>query len=420
MKTNERTRAGWFFSAAVLVALAGACGGAASTPRPSLGSESHFLARCSDECGGGFDCIGGICTRSCLTDGMSCDDLGASVECTNQSVEPGEVAVCDARCASDADCSGLGVGYQCSSGFCRYAAAPDGDAVSSVTCRDVGSYQVGKEGGYLPCCPGLQELQTPVEVTDENGALTCAAVPANSYSCLRGVCGDGTCESNETRCSCPADCAGEVLLPPPMSCEFSDAVAPPGAQGIDVYNAGTVPLYIEANPVTCEGSQPLVFLQRDGAFVPQRPNGCMVSCTRAIAMGWPNGYAALPGFPSCPDEPCGAAPVRIEPGQTLTRPAAPEVQPQSMPGECATGTTTDEVYCYTFIEPSAGLYTLTVRAAYELRCVDPSQDCSCQPAADGTCTNPNVTLYGTGAPLPLTFTSEGTSLRGQTVTIAAP
>src|SRR5688572_13801134 len=112
MKTNERTVV-WLRVASVaigLAGLAGACGGTASSPQPAVGSESHFLARCSGECGGGFDCIGGICTRSCITEGESCTDLGASVACTNESVEPGEVAVCDARCTTESECAPLGSG----------------------------------------------------------------------------------------------------------------------------------------------------------------------------------------------------------------------------------------------------------------------------------------------------------------------
>lgn len=69
--------------------LAGACGGTVNKT-PSIGSESHFLAYCEQGCGPGLDCIGGICTRPCLTGQASCTDLAANAACTNQSVEPGK------------------------------------------------------------------------------------------------------------------------------------------------------------------------------------------------------------------------------------------------------------------------------------------------------------------------------------------
>jgi hypothetical protein len=104
-------------AAPVLVAIIGACGG--TTQGPQVGSESHFLGYCSGSCRGGLECIGEICTRPCLTATSSCSDLAVGAACTNQSVEPGQVAVCDLACNVADDCKALGAGYTCTSGFCR-------------------------------------------------------------------------------------------------------------------------------------------------------------------------------------------------------------------------------------------------------------------------------------------------------------
>lgn len=112
----------WTFALAVL---AGACGGTTANT-PSLGSESHFLARCEGSCAAGLDCIGGICTRACLTASSSCTDLSPGASCTDQSVEPGAVAVCDVGCSALGDCAQLGDGYSCVDSFCRTGDEPAG------------------------------------------------------------------------------------------------------------------------------------------------------------------------------------------------------------------------------------------------------------------------------------------------------
>jgi hypothetical protein len=124
---NERTRSRLSRSNARAVGVAlfiAACGGTLGKV-PSLGSESHFLAHCADACSAGLECIGGICTRTCLTESSSCSDLGAGAQCTNQSVEPGQVAVCDVSCAESADCASLGADYRCEVGYCRSGGVSD-------------------------------------------------------------------------------------------------------------------------------------------------------------------------------------------------------------------------------------------------------------------------------------------------------
>ncbi len=419
--TNElRQRSNSRFSVPAfwLALLAGACGGSASTT-PRIGSESHFLAYCTDSCSGGFDCIGGICTKSCLTDATSCADLGASVDCTNQSVEPGEVAVCDASCTLDADCGSLGSGYQCRAGFCRQLLTASGNEVAPGTdCREAGRYEVGKEGGYLPCCAGLNQISTLSEVT---GDRFCTQLPLNTYACIVGTCGDGICEAQEMGCGCEIDCLGQSVPPLSDECrDFRDHAAPPGLE-TRVFNAGARALYLRPVAATCDGPQSLVQVQRDGVELQRRPSGCVIGCERAMDEGWPPlaGEGRPDDSAGCPDEPCGAAPVLIQPGQTLVRSSIVELAFQRMPGACAEGTSTDAVNCYAFVSSGPGNYTLQVRAGLALQCRDSIQDCECRPDADGACTNPNVFLFDADAPL--LFNLEGAPyLEGQTVTIAAP
>src|SRR5262245_3623095 len=81
-------------------------------------------------------------------------------------------------------------------------------------CRPQGRYEVGKEGGYLPCCEGLVELpgwtageiQRPGE-GEFHRACVLDMVPMHVYVCVRGMCADGICEVGEAApCGCEEDC----------------------------------------------------------------------------------------------------------------------------------------------------------------------------------------------------------------------
>jgi hypothetical protein len=116
-------------------AWAGACGGKSDSV-PVVGSESHFLMRCSDGCDSeGLACIGGICTRSCIIGENACSELASAARCTDQSVEPGNVAVCDVSCSTRADCAALGDGHVCNGGFCRLGAA-EGQPIDAALCEE--------------------------------------------------------------------------------------------------------------------------------------------------------------------------------------------------------------------------------------------------------------------------------------------
>ncbi len=101
----------------VLTLVVAACGGSLGTR--TAGGESHFLEGCEESCSAGLECITNVCTRSCLVEGSDCTDLSPSAVCTNQSIEPGAVAVCDVACDRDRDCAGLGGDFECRAGFCR-------------------------------------------------------------------------------------------------------------------------------------------------------------------------------------------------------------------------------------------------------------------------------------------------------------
>src|SRR5687768_6719707 len=98
---GRRTRLRYIWAGLLLLA----CGGVLS--KPQGGGESHFLYRCVEQCRGGLECISDICTRRCLVGESSCADLSSAAVCTDRSIEPGAVAVCDVGCESASDCAGL-------------------------------------------------------------------------------------------------------------------------------------------------------------------------------------------------------------------------------------------------------------------------------------------------------------------------
>jgi hypothetical protein len=447
MKTNEAMgrRVSRYRRALWLVLFAAACGGSV-TKAPSVGSESHFLEHCEGSCEGGFDCIGGICTRPCLTEQSSCAALAVNAACTNQSVEPGQVAVCDVSCGAGTGCGALGVDYACESGYCRKASSSSSSSsggagggsgamvgssgtgptagssgtssggasggVPGVDCRPVGRYEVGKEGGYLPCCPGLTQLSTWVEAyVNDADVKTCVDAPVNSYSCIAGSCGDGICEDAEAPCGCGVDCPDSNWRASDAICEpFRDQSPPPDIRTISITNTGSVPLYIERLAADCGLPSSLVQVERDGA--PVNVSGipeCGPSCQNVMDEGWRQ-------TPSCQNLCKPIAPVVIEPGQTLQQPTTLEVVTQRLPRACAAGIVTDTIECSSRVIPQPGNYVLRVRAALQLECFDPL-DCACRPDATGACTGGD--LGRTPALLVFNFPSTW-YFQNQELQIAAP
>jgi hypothetical protein len=148
------------------LALAVGCGGATSAT-PVVGGETHFLRSCSESCGDGLACIGGICTRSCLVAEASCDDLATGATCTAASVEPGAVAVCDLACAGAGDCSALGSGYACDAGFCRapaLASLPPGASCPSFAAGVLTPTPIDSSSRVIP---GASDVQSAI--ADDTG-----------------------------------------------------------------------------------------------------------------------------------------------------------------------------------------------------------------------------------------------------------
>jgi hypothetical protein len=140
---SKGRRFSWCYAVAGL--WVAACGGALG--QTTVGGESHFLRHCGDGCGEGLECISDICTRSCRIDDVSsCEDLASAARCTNTSIEPGVIAVCDQSCAGDADCSARGAGFSCEAGYCR------GPALSGPPKPPVG--EAGQSSGGTPMSSG--------------------------------------------------------------------------------------------------------------------------------------------------------------------------------------------------------------------------------------------------------------------------
>ncbi|HXK17976.1 MAG TPA: BPTI/Kunitz domain-containing protein [Polyangiaceae bacterium] len=188
---------GFLYGVAVVWLLA--CGGVVG--KPTVGGESHFLRRCGDGCGSGLKCISDICTRDCIVDQDSCGDLSHTALCTNVSVEPGVVAVCDVACASSRDCTALGAGFACSDGFCR-------DVPPTIP-DPTGSAGAGASGGSTSQPSGGQTGSGAVA----NGGKTGSGAAANGGAASGGTAGQPP--KPPQKCAMPFD-GGECLAYQPV------------------------------------------------------------------------------------------------------------------------------------------------------------------------------------------------------------
>ena len=227
MATRNSFKLGrWISSGLVLGVVLWACGGSVGG---SSGGESHFLILCEAACGSGLSCISGVCTRSCLVGKSDCSDLSPDATCTDQSIEPGEVAVCDVACEAKADCANLGAGFDCEGGFCRGASSLDSSAlatgsggsssgtVSSSSTGGSGSGDGGAStamsvGGPIPVPgPGPSCQRLFQEYPDES-------MFADPMGCGQCVCDDGDVECTEEACEigvpvfeCPDGIMGDSI-----------------------------------------------------------------------------------------------------------------------------------------------------------------------------------------------------------------
>lgn len=197
------TRTKWGFAGAfsIVVGLFWGCGGSLGS---ETGGESHFLIECVDSCGSGLNCISGVCTRGCVVDEDSCTDLHPGAECTDATIEPGEVAVCDLACTNDAECEDLGANFSCDSGQCRGDTAVVRGPSSS---GDASSTTGGGGGGASATCKHLFE-EHPDGTTFDNhagcGTCTCAGGEVE--------CDDSACQDGVPVFPCPADIHTDPLV----------------------------------------------------------------------------------------------------------------------------------------------------------------------------------------------------------------
>jgi hypothetical protein len=314
------------FVGAVLAALAASCGGATQSTTVA-GSESHFLTRCNESCGGGLACIGGLCTKGCLTSSDTCSELDSRAICTNRSVEPGQLAVCDVPCPEDDACAGLGARFACEGAFCREVAASLVDAA----------------------VPG------PASLVD-------AAVPGPAMSVDAAVPSAEQCES------------------------YMDSTPPPVVRGVTILNTSDVTLYVQPYSPGCPGipgyEPALVHVSTLGAsdsgtelniYGP----ACAQSCQSVIESGWNRADEGETGT-ACPELPCPPAKplgwVPIQPGQSVFESARLEYVPQRLPRGCAEGIVTEAINCQARRVPLDGAYMIAVVVSSSPTC-----DATCVP-----------------------------------------
>ncbi len=175
----------------VLALVLAACGG--TLGKRTAGGESHFLETCRADCGPGLECISGVCTRGCLVDESDCSDLSPGATCTNQSVEPGTLAVCDLACERDRDCTVLGRDFRCPEGFCR---APSREAPPDNPPDPPENLGGGGGGPSLP--PFAPQCETPLDF-----ASACSI----EATCAELHCGDGFSQFDQNGCTryCDSD-----------------------------------------------------------------------------------------------------------------------------------------------------------------------------------------------------------------------
>jgi hypothetical protein len=107
------------------------------TNEPGSG-ETHFLQHCEGSCGGGYQCLCGVCTKSC--DGHAvCNEERASCRAAGCATEE---LVCDVSCTASTDCAGLGSDFECAAGVCRQAQSPP---VCPPDCFPVSGYPLDDE-----------------------------------------------------------------------------------------------------------------------------------------------------------------------------------------------------------------------------------------------------------------------------------
>jgi hypothetical protein len=134
--------------------VAAACGGRAASSS-ALGPGDGLFSPCDGACGGGSECISGLCTRSC-DDDTECFDLSPSAICRHNFVLGEGRPRCEVECGTDEGCvNALGEGYHCGGAFCRAVGASE--AVSGLA-SEFSVLEVARSSPEASLCPrALQE-----------------------------------------------------------------------------------------------------------------------------------------------------------------------------------------------------------------------------------------------------------------------
>lgn len=118
--------------------------------RTEDGGETHFLRRCDGSCVGGLSCVCGVCTKPCEAS-AACKGLASVASCVMpagdaMTCESGGASglLCDVSCKSNAQCAGLGTGFECGAGRCRERGA------TSAVASDAASSGVSEAGASQP------------------------------------------------------------------------------------------------------------------------------------------------------------------------------------------------------------------------------------------------------------------------------
>lgn len=248
------------FRFTLVAAWLAACGGAVG--QTSAGGESHFLRHCSDSCGAGLKCVAGVCTRGCEIGTNECDGLAKAATCTDQSVEPGQIAVCDVACREDAECRSLGAQYSCEAGFCRAPALP-GQAPPS---------NVGGSGGTGGSSSAGTAPNGDAGAPPAAAGCEAAADCPPDFECVRDVTRDyGVCVDASRN----ADCSGGVACPEGYAC------------GEGLHGPTCFPVSVNCSaPWTCDAAEPSdcpVGFARSRIMVEGGVANCFGACVEAKA-----------------------------------------------------------------------------------------------------------------------------------------
>ncbi|MBU4493012.1 MAG: hypothetical protein KKA61_01455, partial [Nanoarchaeota archaeon] len=140
---------------------------------------------------------------------MKTDEKGCSFwDCDACETTPGE------ECIDNFDCPS---GMKCENSVCvDVGCIEEGQRTPTVATSPEGFEML--EHMATECCGGLREIIQPDEF-DENCNLKPLKVGVIGGRTVCSNCGNGICESWETKCNCPEDCIPRVPPVPPVECK---------------------------------------------------------------------------------------------------------------------------------------------------------------------------------------------------------